>query len=343
MWDRPPRERSQTQATAPPPKPSKRRPYVVLATAATLLLGGVGSYWGFTAGQETTDDAQITADLVPVAARVAGQVTRIAIAENRPVKKGELIAEIDRADYAAKVQQAEAELATVRAQAAAATAQVEAARASIQRAGAERRRVDRDLHRARQLNSARVIPRERLDNAAAAAESARALQREAGAHIAAARANAELAQARVKSARAAVDLANLQLSYTWVIAPADGVASKLSVHEGQLVQPGLPIVQLVPAAVYVLANFKETQIAKMRPGQTAEIRLDAYGGRPFQGTVESLSRGTGASFSLMPPDNASGNFVKVVQRVPVRIALKKPPADWALAAGLSAEATVYIR
>ncbi len=163
-----------------------------------------------------------------------------------------------------------------------------------------------------------------------------------GAQLAAAHAAAELARARVKVAEAQLRTARLQLDYTRVVAPEDGVVSRLGVHPGQNVQPGAPVAELVPSRTYVVANFKETQIGRMRPGQPAEIRLDAYPGRVFEGTVESRSGGTGARFALVPPDNASGNFVKVVQRVPVRITWTKPP-DVPLAAGLSAVVTVRVR
>ena len=162
------------------------------------------------------------------------------------------------------------------------------------------------------------------------------------AQLAAAHATAELARARVKSAEAALRLASLQLTYTRVVAPEDGVVSKLGAHEGQIVQAGQPVMELVPSRTYVVANFKETQIGFMHPGQRARIRLDAIPGRVFEGTVESRSGGTGARFALVPPDNASGNFVKVVQRVPVRIAWKTP-VDVPLAAGLSADVTVTVQ
>jgi membrane fusion protein (multidrug efflux system) len=126
------------------------------------------------------------------------------------------------------------------------------------------------------------------------------------------------------------------------VAPADGVASKLMVHDGQLVSIGQPVIDLVPSVTYVIANFKETQIGAMRVGQRAEIELDAFPGQKFEGQVSSLSGGTGASFSLLPADNATGNFVKVVQRVPVRIAWTSPPTDAAMRAGLSADVTVIV-
>ncbi len=160
------------------------------------------------------------------------------------------------------------------------------------------------------------------------------------AQITGAEAQARLAHARVATAEAAVKAAQLNLSYTKIVAPRDGIASRLAVHAGSYVTAGMPVVQLVPRTTYVLANFKETQMRDMRPGQRATVRVDALGRRDFEGHVESLSGGTGASFSLLPPDNASGNFVKVVQRVPVRISWNGPPADQ-VAVGSSAEVTVY--
>ena len=154
-------------------------------------------------------------------------------------------------------------------------------------------------------------------------------------------AQAQLGHAKVRTQEAALRAAQLSLSYTKITAPIDGVASKLGVHPGSYVTVGMPIVQLVPRTTYVIANFKETQLRNMRPGERATIRVDALG-KTFEGRVESLSGGTGATFSLLPPDNASGNFVKVVQRVPVRIAWSGPPSD-SLPAGSSAEVTVYTK
>jgi membrane fusion protein (multidrug efflux system) len=347
----------------------------------------------------------VFADMVPVGTRVSGQISRVRIVENQAVKRGDAIAEIDDADYTARVRQAEAELMTARAQAAAADAQVQvvdatsrggltsaqamvsgtaagvasadanvaAARAGLLRAEADQKKAEIDLRRAKELRAANAATEERLDNTQTAfdAASAALAQARAGlaqaeesrrfaetrvseakgrlsqsapveAQIASARANADLAHARVQSASAALDLARLQLSYTKIAAPADGIASKLGVHEGQLVVTGQPVIELVPHETYVIANFKETQIGKMKPGQKAEITIDAFPGTKLEGRVESLSGGTGASFSLLPADNATGNFVKVVQRVPVRISWVSPPGTLPLRAGLSADVTVHL-
>jgi membrane fusion protein (multidrug efflux system) len=382
-----------------------RRPFVVVGALAAVLLLGIGGYALMTRNQQNTEDAQVTADLVPVGTRVAGQVIKVNVVENQLVDKGQVLAEIDDSDYQAKVTQSEAELASAQAQAQAADAQVavveanskgglasarsawvgssvgvgtaeaqvQAAKAGLLKAQADLNKASLDLARAKELRAANAVPQERLDNAqaaydlanaalaqgkaqlAVADESRRAAQEHVGeargrlaqsspiaAQIAAARAQADLAHARVKGAQAALELVRLQLSWTKVTAPAAGSASKLSVHQGQMVAVGQPVIELVPTETYVVANFKETQIGRMKPGQTAEIKLDAYPGRTLEGKVESLSGGTGASFSLLPADNASGNFVKVVQRVPVRIRWVQPPAGLPLRAGLSADVTVDV-
>jgi membrane fusion protein, multidrug efflux system len=255
-----------------------------------------------------------------------------------------------------------------------ADAQIASAQAALTRAQAEASQADVDLARAQSLLKDQAIPRAQVDTASSAAQAAHAavaqaqaqlasaqdMKRTAQTHIAesaarvvqsapvdaqlaSARAQADLAHARTDAADAALTQAKLQLSYTRIEAPADGMLSRLAVHPGQLVQAGQPVVSVVPSATYVLANFKETQVGEMHAGQKAEITVDAYPGRTFQGKIESTSPGTGARFSLLPPDNASGNFVKVVQRVPVKIAWVDVPADVKLTAGLSADVTVLTR
>jgi membrane fusion protein (multidrug efflux system) len=389
------------------PRPrNKRRPFVVLAVVVGAVLTGVAAYLIATAGEEETDDAQITSDVVPVATRVAGQVVAIRIEENQVVKKGDLLAEIDDADYGARVRQAEAELASAQAQAqsadaqvqvvratsrggfasaqaavsgssvgvSSASAQVAAARAAVARAEADFHKTQIDLDRAKQLRAAHAIPQDRLDAAqiaydgsqAALAQaraqlafaedarrSAETRVKEAQGHlsqtapvepqIASAEANAGLAHARVQSAQATLDLARLQLSYTKILAPVDGWASKLVAHAGQFISVGQPVVSVVPIATYVVANFKETQVGHMKAGQRAVITVDAYPDRKLEGRVESFSGGTGATFSLIPADNATGNFVKLVQRIPVRIAWVNPPKDIDLRDGYSVDVTVHLR
>lgn len=390
---------------AAPAVKSARRPFLILAALAATVISCIAVYAVVTRGQENTDDAQVEADVIPLAARVGGSVLRVAVVDNQAVKKGDVLLELDPADFGARVKQAEAEVATTVAQAAVADAQVQiaeasargglvtakalfsgsnvgvlsadaniaAARASLARAEADAHKAQLDLDRAKELRAANAVPQERVDNTQAARDSSLAALQAAtaqlaaseeakraalsrvdeargrldqstpiDAQIAAAHASADLAHARVKSAQAALELAQNQLAYSTLRAPTDGVVSRLGVHEGQLISPGQPIASLVPASTYLIANFKETQVGRIAKGQHVEISLDAWPGKSFEGVVESVSGGTGSRFALLPPDNASGNFVKVVQRVPVRIGWKHVPADLDLRAGMSADVTVLV-
>lgn len=342
---KPVQEAEPTPAEASPAGAGPRRRRVLgiagAALAAAALAYGVHLF--LARGDEVTDDAQVEADIVPIAPRVQGAVVRVLAKDNQLVKKGDLLLELDPADYAARVRQGEAELATATAQAAVADAQIRAARAALARAEADARKASADLSRARNLRAGDALPQAQLDTVEAAGDAAGAGVAAARAQLTAAGASAELARARARSAEAALELARLQLSYTRVTAPRDGELSRLSVREGQLVAAAQPVAQLVPLETYLVANFKETQVGGMKPGQRAEIRIDAYGGRKLEGRVESLSGGTGARFSLLPPDNASGNFVKVVERVPVRITWTNVPGEIRLRAGLSAWVTVHTR
>jgi membrane fusion protein (multidrug efflux system) len=261
---------------------------------------------------------------------------------------------------------------------AAATAdQIAQADAQVKAATVTRDQAKTDLDRAQQLFSQNAIPRQQLDDARTRFDSAeasltqaraqqayvRASQAEAQsrvaeaharvaqssptvvqAQIAEAHARAAAAHAKADTSRAARDLAQLDLDHTRILAPRDGIASKKTVVVGQLVAVGQPVVQIVPLSdVWVTANFKETQLSKMRVGQGADVDVDAYSGMKLHGTVQSFSGATGARFSLLPPENATGNFTKVVQRVPVRIKLDAPPQDRPLRPGMSAEVTVDTR
>jgi membrane fusion protein (multidrug efflux system) len=250
---------------------------------------------------------------------------------------------------------------------------VNEARAGVARAEANAQKAAADWQRAQELGGKGNISRAQVDTARAANDAAQAdlslaharlqsamnaaqlaqanIRQAQGrltqsapveAQMGAAEASSNLARARVHTAEAALAAAKLALSYTKITAPADGIASKLAVHPGSLVSAGQPLVQLVPRATYIIANFKETQVRAMRAGERVHIKVDALGGDEFEGRVESLSGGTGASFSLLPPDNASGNFVKVVQRVPVRISWNGPTSD-RVPAGSSAEVTVMTK
>ncbi len=326
------------------PRPARRK-RLLLAGGAVLALAAlaVGVRLFLLRGDEITDDAQVEADVVAIAPRVGGPVAEVLVADDARVEAGQPLLRIDPADYDVRVRQATAELETARAQSAAAEAQVQAARAGVSRSEAEAEKADLDLRRAEELKAGDAIATERYDASRIGERQARAGAGANRAQYAAALANVGLAHARVQAAAAALDLARLQRSYTEIRAPASGVVSRLSARVGQIVQPGQALAQLVPTTTYLVANFKETQTGAIRPGERADVEVDAYGGRTLHGHVVSVSGGTGARFALLPPDNASGNFVKVVERVPVRIAWDSPPADVPLRAGLSATVTVHTR
>lgn len=390
---------------APPKKKGSKRMGILFGVLGAGVVGYL-ALTALTAGRESTDDAQVESDLVPVSARVGGTVAKVLVSDNQVVKKGQVIVEIDPVDYDVKVKQKAAELEAARAQAEAADAQeqivaatskgglsvaraqlsgsatsvgsadaqVQAARAAVLRAEAESQRAETDLGRAEALKRDEAMPQAQVDTARANAAASRAAVAQARAQLAVAEdakrtaesrvsesqarveqstpvdaqlkvahANSELAHARVASAEASLAEAKLQLGYARIEAPADGVLSRVTVREGQLIQAGQPIVQVVPSATFLVANFKETQVGEMRKGQKVSIAIDAFPGRKLSGVVESTSPGTGARFALLPPDNATGNFVKVVQRVPVKIAWSKLPDDIPVAAGMSADVTVHTR
>jgi membrane fusion protein (multidrug efflux system) len=327
-----PEARARPSAPAPVRRPRRRRG-VLLAMLALLLV--VGAYYGvktvvFYEHHEETDDAQIEANIDPVLPRVTGYVTEVAVQDNEKVAKGQVLVRIDRKDLEAKLQMADAALANARAR-----VTVDQARLSAERAG--RMQADSDVARYRPLAERQELSRQRFEAAQAEAKTA-------GAREAAARRQVEAARAQVVERQADVDYARLQLSYAEIVSPAGGVVSKKSVEVGQLVQAGQPLMAIVEDQdVWVVANFKETQLRKMRVGQPVEVEVDTYSNRVFHGRVESLAAATGAKFALLPPDNATGNFVKVVQRVPVKIVFTDPPDPRApLRAGMSVTAIVRV-
>jgi membrane fusion protein (multidrug efflux system) len=295
-----------------------------MAALAALLVAGVA--WGVHAlraiwGTEATDDAFVEGHVVYVSPRVAGQVREVLVVENQEVAAGDLLVRIDPADYEARLALAQANLEIARNSIAHTGASSEAAAAQVRGARARFQHAEQELARAAGLFALGAGSKTALDAAQserdAAAAELRAAQR---------REEAERAMlgsgAPVKQAEAAVREAELALSYTTLRAPFAGRVGKKSVELGATVQPGQPLLTVVAThGNWVVANFKETQIGAMRPGDPVEIHVDAYPDRAWRGHVESISPATGAKYALLPPDNATGNFTKVVQRVPVKIAL----------------------
>ena len=323
----------------------KRKTRLVLLVAGLALAGWLGWKFWYGLSHVSTDNAQVEGHIVPVLPKVGGFVAEVKVQDNQPVKSGTVLVTIDDRDYRAKLAQAEAELemalanagkegatGQAGAQLAAARASAASARATVDQAGANADRAQKDLERIRSLVEKKMMSPQQLDAAEATARAAAAQVRSsreaaasAGQQIDAYSAALRGASAKVDNTRAARDLAASQLADTRIAAPLSGVVSNKNVEPGQLVQAGQPLMSVVPLDdIWVVANLKETDVKDIKPGAPVEIEVDAYPGARFEGEVESLSPASGARFSLLPPDNASGNFTKVVQRIPVRIRVKQP-------------------
>jgi membrane fusion protein (multidrug efflux system) len=330
-------------AVTPVAATGRRRLPLLLGVVAVLALGAWGWHrYRFSLTHVETDNAQVDGHITPVAPKVQAFVARVLVEENQRVRTGDTLVVLDDRDLKVRLTQAEADLATalaavgtrgrtgqVQAQLAATRAQEQSAQATIASAEAAYRKATADLERIRGLAAQQVVAAQQLDAAQAAfdaatanLDAARRQASAAGSQVAASGAMVSAAEARVASARAAVETARLQLSYTVITSPADGIVARRNVEPGALVQVGQTLMSVIPDnEVWLTANLKETDMAHIAVGDSARFTVDAYPGRHFTGHVESLSPATGARFALLPPDNATGNFTKVVQRVPVRIAV----------------------
>lgn len=433
-------------------RPLYKRPAFLIVAAIVLIVAALLGvrYWLYARSHESTDDAFIDGSIVQVSPKVSGYVTKIYVTDNREVKQGDLVAELDARDAearlaqakaaleagearlreartgveltrantrasaqqaAAVVQQARSGVASSRATAAAersrisqAGAGVTTAQANVAQAGsqvtaaeAEATRAQADVERYQSLYEKDEVSRQRLDQAiatartanaqleaarervaaaqaqvnearaveATAAENARRAQTQIGGaqagvsealgrmaqantapqQVAVSQAQAETAGASIEQLRAAVEQAELELSYTKIYAPESGRVTRKAIEVGVLVQVGQPLMAIVPGDVWVTANFKESQLGKLRPDEPVEIQVDAYPDKVFKGHVDSIQSGTGARFSLIPAENATGNYVKVVQRVPVKIVFEKDQLDaqHMLAPGMSVVPEVAIK
>jgi membrane fusion protein (multidrug efflux system) len=344
------------------PRRSLSQHPILLVTGATLLalalLGGV-VFWLHARHFESTDDAFIDAHIVRLAPQVSGRITQALVDDNQIVTPGQLLVVIDSADSETRVAQALAQRAQAQAQLDNATVQIgvnqanyQQAQADVAAASAQADNAARDLARYRALQSVNpaAVAQQQFDQALALARQT-AAQREALAKAAGARADQVKAsltlvvsgEDQVRAAQAQVDEANLNLGYARIVAPVAGHVAQNSVAVGNYVQPGTQILAIVPLDVWVTANFKETQLALMRVGQKVSVHVDGCPQDQIEAHVDSIQRGAGQAFSILPAENATGNFVKVVQRVPVKIVLDHPPKDCLLGPGMSVEPTVTVR
>ncbi|RFC63025.1 HlyD family secretion protein [Fulvimarina endophytica] len=311
-----------------------------------IIGAGLVVYWEYERLYPSTDDARIAANVITISPQVGGPVVEVLVSENQRVTQGEILFSIDPAPYEAALSEARANLQTAIQSSGASDAQVSVANASINQAQAALNDAESELARQRQLF-------DRGDIAQAALDQAQSNRDQAAAQLASAQANAQAAlatrgptdadPAAVQAAQAKVNLAQLDLDHTLVRAPATGFISNLTLRPGAVVGADQSLFSLVDdSRWWVDANFKETDLSRIRPGQPVNVSIDMYPNVNLKGTVETLSAGSGSSFSLLPAQNASGNYVKIVQRFPVRIALEERPADpvHQLRVGASVEASV---
>jgi membrane fusion protein (multidrug efflux system) len=342
------------------PTENKRKHHRQLVVGAAVLVAGLAAgayYFRFVAPYESTDNAFIEGCVIPVASQVPGRVGELLVRDNQAVKAGDVLLRMDPRDYQAGLEQARADLAAARSRVEQAKAKVNAseakvaqARAAVVAADAENERAADDLKRYESVES-RAVSKSAFDLAQSQAraaganlEAARSQASAAEAEVALSEAGVETANAGAQQAQARLRQAELNLSYTEVIAPEDGRVTRRVVEKGAYIQPGQALMAIVPRQYWVIANFKEIQLTHMRAGQTVEVGVDAYPNRKFKGHVESIQSGAGARFSLFPPENATGNYIKVVQRVPVKILLDDlPGSDLALGPGMSVVPKVRVK
>ncbi|MFP9099037.1 HlyD family secretion protein [Flavobacterium sp. RHBU_24] len=357
-------------------KKKTNKKFLVILIALVVLGGGYGTYKYIHAqAHETTDDAQVDKNMNPIIPRVSGYITKVYVKDNAQVKKGDTLFTIDDKDYVVRVEEAKASLAAAESSYAAAKADVGGAAAgvsvsnaniassqgNIEAAKVRVWRATNDFTRYQNLYNNKSITKQQFEQAQATKQEAeanlRVLQQAEQAsksqrNASVSRSNVsasqtEVAKANIEKAKATLAAAELNKSYTIVTAAVDGQLSTVDIQPGQLVQPGQALFYIISdEAAWVIANFKETQITKMKAGQKVIIEADAFPGVEFEGELSSFSPATGARFSLLPPDNATGNFVKTVQRLPVKITLTEnndKEKVKLLRSGMNVEVDVHVK
>ncbi|CRM76844.1 multidrug resistance efflux pump [Pseudomonas brenneri] len=355
----------------------QRHRRVLLTGASLVTLLGVGLFagywWQWGRFLEETDDAYVRADWVAVSPRIAGYVAQVLVEDNQPVKAGDVLVRLDERDFIEQLRSTQARLQQARAAATARQSslhtldarlgeqqqRIAQAEAALHSSEAEAQRARLDYLRYRDLVGQQISTRQRLETASASQAKARAAVTEARAQVARQQAQCQVlqarrqqvqariaeSQARVGEAQANLALARNALNDTAIRAPFDGVVGQRKVRRQQYVMPGLPLLAVVPVEqAYVIAHYKETQLQHMAPGQSVDIAVDSFAGQRWRGRVESIAPGSGSVFALLPPDNATGNFTKIVQRFAVKIRLVADEANApAILPGMSVIATVDTR
>jgi membrane fusion protein (multidrug efflux system) len=336
----------------------KSHPLATAGTAvvAVLAVGGGVGWWLYSRHFESTDDAFIDARFATISSQVSGEIVDLAVTDNQDVDAGAVLARIDDRDYQAALAQAKAQvdqatgtIANLDAQIAAQGTRIVEAKHQVTQAQAALTFAQQEDARAQDLYSRQAGTRQSAEQASSnlrqgqsSLAAAQANESAAEKQIAVLRTQRDTAVGQLEQARAGQSQAEANLARIQIVAPVAGRATKIAVAKGNFAQPGQGLMMFVPRQKWITANFKETQLTDMRPGQQVDIRIDGYPGRSFRGRVDSLQAGSGSVFSLLPAENATGNFVKIVQRVPVKIVFDEPP-DVFIGPGMSVVPTVRVR
>ena len=338
------------------PSYAKKRVIVPTITAIIFLIAGI-YFMVHSIHFQETDDAFVEGHIISVAPRVSGPVIKLLVDDNQPVKKGDLILEIDPKDYEVALAQKEAKLAEAKAGLNIAEKEINHAQAGLKQSTEDitstASKLDfakKDHKRYTDMYKEGISSKQEYDSsktsltvAAANHKAAQERQKASESLLQSSKAKKTASEAEIKRLEAEVQEAKLNLSYTKIYAPQDGLITNRSVEQGNYVQVAQPLLSVVPEKVWVIANFKETQLTNMRPGQPVEIKIDTYPSKRFKGEVNSIQRATGAKASLFPPENAVGSYVKIVQRVPVKIVFKEDISNYNIVPGMSVVPEVKVR
>jgi membrane fusion protein (multidrug efflux system) len=319
----------------------------LMIAGIVVAIGLVAGYFysGYRKTHVSTDDAFIDGNIHTIAAKISGTVKKIYVTDNQPVKQGELLLEIDPEDYTVRYREASSVVNAEKAKLAEAETKIAAAKANLDLQRANLKLAEIEKTRSENLFQKEVIPRDRYDRSMTGYEVAVAQVKAAEEQLRTAESQKLTQASTIKQKQASAALADLNYQYTKIYAPADGYVTKKSVQVGNQIQAGQPLMAVVGLNdIWVVANYKETELENIRPGQQVDISVDSYPGKVFKGKVDSIMAGTGVTFSLFPAENATGNYVKVVQRIPVKITLQEgTDKDHLLRLGMSVVPTVLAK
>ncbi len=323
----------------------KKKAFMIVGAVVAIGLVAGYFYSEYRKTHVSTDDAFIDGNIHTIAAKIGGTVKEIYVTDNQPVKQGDLLLEIDPADYTVRYREASSAVNAEKAKLAEAGTKIAAAQANLELQRANLKLAEIEKARSENLFQKEAIPRDRYDRAMTGYEVAVAQVKAAEEQLRTAESQKLTQASTIKQKEASAALADLNYQYTKIYAPADGYVTKKSVQVGNQIQPGQPLMAVVGLNdIWVIANYKETELENIRPGQQVKISVDSYPGKVFKGKVDSIMAGTGVTFSLFPAENATGNYVKVVQRIPVKIVLEQgTDKDHLLRIGMSVVPTVLVK